>query len=724
MSVIQKIRDKYARIAVIAIAVALIGFILTDYISGRSSSLFRGGNSTTIGRVNGKKIDIDEFRRIVKQQEDNYQQRGMSMGESERQRVIEETWNSEVTRTLLYQEADKLGMMVVGKELDDILFGNNPPEDFKRQFTDEKTKIYDANAARQQVNALKKRGTAEQKSGFNLYLSQLEDQRLYQKYSTLLSNSINFPKWFIEKQNADKSLMAKISYVKFPLTDPSFVDSTIKVSDKEIQDYIDKHKEDFKQEKSRSIEYVSFSTQPSAADTSATKTKLESLRAEFDTTKDVKKFLENAGTEIPYDETPLTEKRLSGFRDSVTKKPIGGVYGPYPEGNNLVLGKLMEVLQIPEKVKVRHILVSTASINPMTGESTGGRDTAAAKKLIDSLQGLIKAGANFDSVCFKFSEDPGRFDAKTKKFNGGVYDSVKWGGMVTEFNNFIFLHKTGEKGVVKTQFGYHYIEILSQTGSDKAYRIAYLAKPVESSRETDENANNEANRFASSCHDVKSFDEVFEKELKPKGFNKLFATNIKPEDYSIVGIGSSREFVRKIYDASRGKVLDPEPVEQQYVVAVITEINDEGTQSVAKARSKVEPLIRNHKKAEMAKQKFGKITTLEAAAAATGKTIETVDSVRVDGGPKSKDLAFEPRILGLIMNLNNQGKIIPEAIEGRGGVFVVKIENITATAVENADVNVQKQMLYQQEKQKQFQFDPIAALKNSATIRDYRSKFY
>ena len=43
MSVIQKIRDKYARVAVIAIALALLGFILMDAFAGRGS-IFGGGD--------------------------------------------------------------------------------------------------------------------------------------------------------------------------------------------------------------------------------------------------------------------------------------------------------------------------------------------------------------------------------------------------------------------------------------------------------------------------------------------------------------------------------------------------------------------------------------------------------------------------------------------------------------------------------------------------------
>ena len=60
MSVIQKIRDKYARWAVVAIALALLGFILMDAFAGRSS-LFGDSRETTVGKVNGKVIDAQQF---------------------------------------------------------------------------------------------------------------------------------------------------------------------------------------------------------------------------------------------------------------------------------------------------------------------------------------------------------------------------------------------------------------------------------------------------------------------------------------------------------------------------------------------------------------------------------------------------------------------------------------------------------------------------------------
>src|SRR5438876_12315179 len=114
MSVIQKIRDKYARVAVIAIVVAMLGFILTDYISGKSRGLFSGNNnSNVVGRVDGKAIELTDFEKRVKQEEDYLQSQPYSQGaEANRQQAIEAVWNQEVNKVLMASEVSRLGMQV------------------------------------------------------------------------------------------------------------------------------------------------------------------------------------------------------------------------------------------------------------------------------------------------------------------------------------------------------------------------------------------------------------------------------------------------------------------------------------------------------------------------------------------------------------------------------------------------------------------------------------
>jgi len=74
MSVIQDIRDKYAKLTVVLIALALVGFILTDYFSGQSRGMSSLPN--TIGEVNGKKILFDEFNDKVNQEEESLKSQG------------------------------------------------------------------------------------------------------------------------------------------------------------------------------------------------------------------------------------------------------------------------------------------------------------------------------------------------------------------------------------------------------------------------------------------------------------------------------------------------------------------------------------------------------------------------------------------------------------------------------------------------------------------------
>lgn len=715
MSFIQDIREKYARWAVVAIALSLLGFILMDAFAGRGS-IFSGGPSSTLGKVNGKKINVTEFNKRVQQQETymQQQQQGVNIGERERWGIMDNVWNDMVTQSLLQDELDILGMKVGKKEINDILFGANPPQDLKQQFTDPNTGQYDAAMAQQQINEIKRRGTPEQINSFDEYIGQLKFQRLFDKYNSLLTNSVHFPVWFLEKQNADRSLIANVSYVRVNYTDSMFIDSAITVSEKEIEEYMRKDKETYEQkEETRSISYVLFSARASAADSMITREKLLALKPEFDTTKEIQRFFNREGNRTPfYDGFQNAGAIQSPFKDSIIRLPNGGIYGPYTEGSNYVLAKKVDEKRWPDTVKVRHILIGLSQQDPQSGEMIPIRDTTTAKNLADSLQQAIKNGASFDAICAQFSEDPGSKD------KGGVYDNVYPGQMVPEFNDFIFDNRTGSKGVVKTQFGYHYIEILSQKGSSPVYKIAYLTRPIEPSQETDDIANNEANQFAGKSRDVKSFDENYEKELKPKQILKLTASDIKANDYSVSGY-VSRQFVKNIFSAKQGAVLDPVSIGEDYVVAVVTEVTKKGSMSVSKARMSVEPILRNRKKAETVKQKLGKISTLEAASATVGQPIEPADSVRLQG--QSPALGFEPKVLGAIFNPANTGKVIPEVIEGVAGVYVVRVESVSATPVENANVAEQQRTNYQQAKQAaMYRFSQV--LKEAASIRDNRSK--
>ncbi len=710
MSIIQSIRDKYARVAVVAIALALVGFILTDYFSGRGGNT-GGGGRNTVGVVNGTKINTEEFARKVQQTEEMMKQQGYPANATTSQMATEQTWNGEVNRIVLAGEFKKLGMRIEKKELGDILYGPNAPQDLKQQLTDPNTGVFDPVLAKQQVDQMlkSKQTPQDQKDRFNNYVYQLEQQRMTEKFVSMLSNSVNYPRWYVEKQNADNSLMAKVSMVKEVYA--SIPDSTIKLEDKEISDYINKHKEEYKQLESRSINYVTFSAAPSAADSLAAKNRVLALKAEFDTTDNVEQLLLREGVNNFYNGYISGKSIQIGVKDSIFRLATGGVYGPYLDGGSWVMAKKIDAKPSPDTVKIRHILISTES-----------RDTATAYKLADSIRLAIAKGSNFDSLAAKFSDDG-------TKDKGGIYEGVYSGQMVPPFNDFIFLNPVGSKAVVKTEFGYHYTEILEQKGSTIAYKIAQLPKEIYASEETITEALNKASQFAGESRDQKSFDANFEKTLKPQNYIKGIAPEIKPNDAQVQGVGVSRLFVKNIYKAELGETMNPELVNDSYVVAIVTEINKEGTMPVAKARTLVEPMLKNKKKAEVLKQKLGSITTLEAASAAWGgKPIETVDSLRLNSRSNSPALGYEPRVSGAAFNPANKGKVIPEAIAGISGVYVVRVDNISATPSTEGSVADQRKSMSMQKKMElsnpQSPAHPAFILKNAATVRDKRAEIY
>ncbi len=721
MSVIQKIQEKYAKLMAVIIAVALLTFVVMLAFEN-GGTLFNAGPSNTVGVINGKKIDAVAFSKIIDQQEAGMERQGYPPGAALRQQAIESAWNEELRRVVMTSELDKLGMQIGKKEIGDILYGANPPQDLKQQFTDEKTGAYNALMAKQQIDQMmkNKQTPPQQKEQFNQYIEQLEFIRLNDKYNSLLTNSTNFPKWLVEKQNADNSQLAKVSLVREFYT--SVPDSAVKISDKEIEEYISKHKDDFKQEENRSIAYVAFSALPTVADTNATRERILALKPELDSTKDLQQFLESQGVQTYYNGYINGSNIQIEAKDSIFKIPVGSVYGPYIDGGTFSLAKLVGVRSQPDTVKVRHILIATKKQDPQTGQLYDVRDSSAAQKIRDSVQTAFNNGSPFDSLVKISEDDPESESPQGGKYKGGIYDKVTSGRMDPAFNDFIFGNPVGSKGWVKSVFGYHYVEILSQKGSSPAYKIAYLSQPIEASQETDANANNAANLFAGDSRDQKSFDANSEKLAKEKGINKMIIPNISPNAAQLPGLGMSRTFVRNIYDTKLGGIVQPERVGDNYVVAIVTEVNEKGTQSAARARMSVEPLLMNHKKAEILKKKIGAITTLEAAAAALGgKTIEVADSIRLSG-TQTSIVASEPKVIGAAFNPANKGKVVPEVIEGSSGVYVVRVDNVMATAVANANVAEQRKAKYQENKMRSAYSQQV--LMQAADIKDNRSKLY
>jgi peptidyl-prolyl cis-trans isomerase D len=696
MSVIQSIRDRGTWIIFTIIAVALIAFILQDGV-GRGGSSF--SNTTTIGQVNGQKLERAAFEDKLAMQEKMYASQG-----AQRDQLIGSLWNQEVDRLLIEAECAKLGLQVTAKELSDILFSENSP--LKQEFTDPATGLFKVEDAKKAFAQIKKSKNADQIKMINqVYIQPILEQALRNKYSVLLQKSAYIPKWMVEKQATDNNQIANASVVFVPYA--SIADSTVKVTDNDITAYVKAHASAYKkEEETRSIAYVSFSAIPSSADSASVLNEVLAQKQDFTAAFDNGSFLNRVGSDLPNYDGYFSKNRMQqSNKDTLVKIPTGSVYGPYVDGNAYVLAKMVGVKNWPDSSKVRHILIGT--VDPRSGQQI--RPDSLAKKLADSIKYAVAGGADFNALVQKYSDDAG------SKEKGGVYDYFAQGQMVGAFNDFSFDKPKGTKDVVKSEFGYHYTEVLDQKNFAPAYKIAYLSKTLVASNETVTAASTAASSFVANAKSKKDFEQ---NALK-NNLQVLNGVDIKKNDFTITGLGKSRETVRWVYDNKVGAVSEPTEIGDAYIVAIITSIGEKGTMSAAEAKPLVEGLVRNELKAKQIIASKFKGSTLEDFVKSSGFPAQRVDSLSF-ASPFVPGLGAEPKVVGAAFNKSLIGKNTA-AIEGTAGVFAVKPEGIGAAASMQDPAAISSALL--QAVQSNI-FRGFEAIKKSAKITDNRATFY
>lgn len=708
MQIIQNIREKGAPITIAAISLALIAFILMD------AKQDKGGRSATesIGKVNGETIEQNEFsKKVMLLETQEEQQSGQRPNNTRSSQIREQVWNQIVAERVFYAEASKLGIEFTSKELDNILKSDDPSNPLMqdKSMVDPATGKLDMGKVGQALTNIKKM-KGEQWDMVNSQI--IEPQKLTSistKYFALLNASAYYPAWMEEKDAKESKNFATISYVQIPYQTIS--DSTIKVTDAEVEKYVQKHKDLFKQEAGRMISYVGFSQLPALADSARTKTVIEALKNEFANETNVKTFLARNTSAIELDTNYFTKSKIkSSYPDSIIKLSAGSVFGPYVDNKSYVMAKMLGSRMVPDSATAKHILIAT--VNGQTGEPI--LEDSIAKKRADSIYNAINGGANFALMALQYSSDG-------SKDKGGDLGTFEYGRMVPEFNKFCFEKPVGSRAVVKTQFGYHIIELMNQKGSSPVYQVAYMAKEIFASEETINMASNEAIKLSAE-KDLKKLDAY----LQNKGISKTSVpTIIKENDAQVGQMQDARQLVRWVFEAKKGDVSDPMPVGDQFVVAIVDKILAEGTQDVETARPLAENAIKEEKKGEEIIKALGATATLESA---SGKYAKEILNAGQDSSITFKSqivnaIGNEPKLIGAIFNKANLNKVCAP-IAGKAGVFVLKVNSIAEKAVDPTEDKAQSRMQQTIALRNQAVTNWFEGLRKKATIKDNRSKFF
>ena len=596
---------------------------------------------------------------------------------------------------------ENLGIEVTSNELFDLVQGENPHPIIQSLFRDQKTGTVNR-AALIQFLKFQQTNTSGPEHNYWLFVeNQIQEERSFTKYNNLLTKGIYTTTDEAKLSLDGKNKKVNIEFVGKPYS--SISDSTIKVSSAEVEKYYETHKEKYKQEASRGIEYVLFPVVASKSDEEKVIKWINDIKTEFAAVEDPAAFV-NINSDKQFDPSFFKKSELpSTLSEFAFSGKAGDIYGPYKEGESWKLCKIQKFEELPDSVNARHILIRVAS----------QAEVAKAKSTVDSLKRVLTLGGDFAALARKYSNDEG------SAVKGGELGWFKRGAMVKPFDEAAFFGKVNDYQIVNSQFGIHLIQVTKRGNTTLNVQLATIVRNIEPSSQTYQQTYSVASKFAAENRDLKAFRT----STSSMGLNKRLA-NLFEADKEVAGLENSRLLVRATFKAELGKpVLSSEntPIFElgsQFVVAVLSSIQEKGYSDISTVKPTIELALRKEKKAEQLKEKMAGKTDLASLASSLGTTVGQAQDINFESY-SIPGLGVEPAVAGAASVL--EPGAVSKPVAGLNGVYVVK-----ATAVNkgtNSDIASEK---YQNKMALGYrvQAQAFEALRENAGVVDKRAKFY
>jgi peptidyl-prolyl cis-trans isomerase D len=702
MALISKIRQQGSWILIILIALGLGGFILMDMTSGQTSVF--GSSQPVLAKINGQKIDVNDFNRT-----ESILYSGSTSDVFARRENI---WNYYLEKILVEEQTRVLGLGVSRAELLDLQFGLEPSPIITQRFGDQTT----GQVNREQLNQVRQMIEAntlepQMRSYWAIQEGEIVKDRLQKKLTSLVANGFYTPNWQAELFFSEGSGVLQFAYVKVPFD--NIDNSEVSLSDEDYENYLEKNKKKYtNKEERRKIAYAIQNVFPTKADTAEILGKIKALAQQFKNAENDTTFVEqNRGI---MSSVYVKKSEINPiFADSIFNLSKGGVFGPYIESGAYRVVKMIDKKPLPDSVKSRHILISATDANA----------AFLAQKTIDSLKTVIEKGdATFEAMAAQFGSD-----ATTTK--GGDLGYAAPGQMVAEFNDLIFFQaEPGKLYTVTTQFGVHLVEVTGKKfeKNEPGIRIASLVSNIVPSDATQKDVYNKVSMILNKSN---SLDDLKKNLAKSKDMRIETSTPMGKNEFFLGPLGAgiqSRDIIRWAFDGDPGTVSPQVYVyrdenlyfDNKYVLIGLEEIIEEGLPSVDKIKKEIEPLVINEKKAEMIASKM-KGKALESLASDFGEPIDTANGVTF-ANPVITGVGSEPKLLGKLFRYNTGDMTTP--VIGNSGVYVAKIITKAAPSAPTELFTTKRNLVTTYRSQVNNKIAQV--LKDGATIKDYRSKFF
>jgi peptidyl-prolyl cis-trans isomerase D len=319
--------------------------------------------------------------------------------------------------------------------------------------------------------------------------------------------------------------------------------------------------------------------------------------------------------------------------------------------------------RVPEQVNVRQILIKT----PLAGADgkVDAKGVEDARKKGEEALGQLKAGAKFEDVAKKYSDDP---SGKT----GGSIGWVRRGGFpVPEVDKAAFsLAKGGNSDLINA--GYAFV-ILHVDDKQEAHaktldEVKDQIEPAIKAQKASQATEAEATALVSQAR-----SGGLDKAAAAKGLTVVTTDFINRSD-SLPGIGNAPPLMEAVFNAAEKSPPDELALPQGFVVYQLLAIKPPATPSFDDIRARVESEFKESRSAALLTQKTQELADraksehdLKKAAKELGATMKTSDLVLPDGqvpelgamsGPASVAFTLKPGDISGPIDTNTSGVVL------------------------------------------------------------------
>ena len=334
------------------LVVAFLALMVLEWgadITGRSS---RGNN--IVGKINGHEITVEEYNQMLQNAYENERQRtGGELSDADMKRLQNEVWENIIQQILLQEQIKKMGIKVTKREIA-YHSVHNPPQYFRNIPAFLTNGQFDINKYRQALQNPQVEQTV---------VSYVAQNLPFQKLLARITAAVMVTEEEIKDAFMRQSMRAKVEYVGAPLY--KFSSKEVEVSEEEAKKYYEEHKDDFKVEEKRVLNYVLFSTAPTHEDS------MRVYRLAEDILKEARSGADFAKLADEYSEDPSVQTNHGdlgyfkrGDMDPAFEKAAfsgkpGEIIGPVKTRFGLHIIKIVDRKKEDgvEKVRASHILL-------------------------------------------------------------------------------------------------------------------------------------------------------------------------------------------------------------------------------------------------------------------------------------------------------------------------------------------------------------------------------